>query len=185
LNLIQVILAEEKRMSNKKLDSQALAEIATMVALAYVLNLIIIYHLPQGGSITLGSMVPILLLALRRGPYVGIFAGTVFGIVQLALGGYWFSFVQVILDYPIAFAVLGIAGYFKKQPLIGVGVSIALRFIAHFVSGVVFFGQWAPPELGPYVYSAIYNGSYLVPEMIISGILVYLLIKRGVLDIAI
>ena len=172
-------------MSNTKLDSRALAEIATSVALAYVLNLIIIYHLPQGGSITLGSMVPILLLGLRRGPYMGIFAGTVFGIVQLALGGYWFSLIQVILDYPIAFAVLGIAGYFKKQPLIGVTISVGLRFIAHFISGIVFFGEWAPPELGPYVYSAIYNGSYLVPEMIISCILVYLLIKRGVLEITI
>ena len=172
-------------MSSTKLDSRALAEIATSVALAYVLNLIIIYHLPQGGSITLGSMVPILLLALRRGPYVGIFAGTVFGIVQLALGGYWFTLVQVILDYPVAFAVLGVAGYFKKQPIVGVVISIGLRFIAHFISGVVFFGEWAPPELGPYLYSAIYNGSYLVPEMIISGILVYLLIKRGVLEISI
>jgi thiamine transporter len=130
-------------------------------------------------------MVPILILALRRGPYVGVFAGTVFGIVQLVLGGYWFSLAQVILDYPIAFAVLGIAGYFKKQPIIGVVISIALRFVAHFVSGVVFFGQWAPPELGPYVYSAIYNGSYLVPELIISGFLVYLLIKRGVLEVMI
>lgn len=172
-------------MNSTKLDTRALAEIATSVALAYVLNLIIIYHLPQGGSITLGSMVPILLLALRRGPYVGIFAGTVFGIVQLALGGYWFSFIQVILDYPVAFAVLGIAGFFRKQPLIGVAISVGLRFVAHFVSGVVFFGEWAPPELGPYLYSAIYNGSYLVPEMIISCILVYLLIKRGVLDITI
>jgi thiamine transporter len=184
LNLIRVILAEEKIMSIK-LDTRALAEIATSVALAYVLNLIIIYHLPQGGSITLGSMVPILILALRRGPYVGIFAGTVFGIVQLVLGGYWFSLAQVILDYPIAFSVLGIAGYFKKQPIIGVAISISLRFVAHFVAGVVFFGQWAPPELGPYVYSAIYNGSYLVPELIISGFLVYLLIKRGVLEIMI
>jgi len=101
------------------------------------------------------------------------------------MGGYWFSFAQVILDYPVAFAVLGIAGFFKKQPMIGVIVSIGLRFVAHFSSGVIFFGQWAPPELGPYVYSAIYNGSYLVPELIISGFMVYLLIKRGVLEIMI
>lgn len=172
-------------MSNTQLDTRALAEIATSVALAYVLNLIIIYHLPQGGSITLGSMVPILILALRRGPYVGIFAGTVFGIVQLALGGYWFTLVQVILDYPVAFGVLGIAGYFRKQPVVGVVISIGLRFVAHFVSGVVFFGEYAPPEMGPYIYSAVYNGSYIVPEIVISGVLVYLLIKRGVLDIAI
>ena len=114
-------------MSKKEIDSQALAEIAISVALAYVLNLIIIYHLPQGGSITLGSMVPILILALRRGPYIGIFAGIVFGIVQLALGGYWLTLIQVLLDYPVAFGVLGIAGYFKRQPIIGVIISIGLR----------------------------------------------------------
>ena len=170
-------------MSNK-LDTRSLAEVATSVALAYVLNLIIIYNLPQGGSITLGSMVPILILALRRGPYVGVFGGTVFGIVKLVMGGYWFSLAQVILDYPIAFAVLGIAGYFKKQPIVGVVVGVSLRLIAHFIGGVVFFGQWAPPELGPYVYSAIYNGSYMVPEMIISGIFVYLLVKRGILEMS-
>jgi thiamine transporter len=172
-------------MNNTKLDSRALTEIATSVALAYVLNLIKIYQLPQGGSITLGSMVPILLLALRRGPYIGVLAGTVFGFVQLALGGFFFSVPQAILDYPIAYGVLGVAGYFKRQHIIGVVVSVALRFIAHFASGVLFFGQFAPPELGPYLYSVIYNGSYLLPEMIISSILVYLLIKRGVLDIAI
>jgi thiamine transporter len=170
-------------MSKNSFDTRVLAEIAISVALAYVLNLIILYNLPQGGSITLGSMVPILILALRRGPNVGVFAGTVFGLVQLVLGGYWFSLAQVILDYPIAFAVLGIAGFFKKQPLVGVAVSIFLRFVVHFVSGVIFFGQWAPPELGPYVYSAIYNGSYLVPELIISSILIYMLLKRDVLNI--
>lgn len=168
-------------MSNK-LDTKSLAEIAISVALSYVLNLIIIYHLPQGGSITLGSMVPILLLALRRGPYIGVFAGTVFGLVQLALGGYWFTLAQVIIDYPIAFAALGLAGFFKKYPMIGVTIGVAVRFIAHFLSGVIFFGEYAPPELGPYLYSAIYNGSYLIPELIISGAIIYALIKRGVLE---
>lgn len=168
-------------MSNK-LDTKSLAEIAISVALSYVLNLIIIYHLPQGGSITLGSMVPILLLALRRGPYIGVFAGTVFGLVQLALGGYWFTLAQVIIDYPIAFAALGLAGFFKKYPMIGVTIGVAVRFIAHFLSGVIFFAEYAPPELGPYLYSAIYNGSYLIPELIISGAIIYALIKRGVLE---
>lgn len=113
------------------------------------MNLIIVYHLPQGGSITLGSMVPILILALRRGPSTGVFAGAVFGLVQLFLGGYWFTLVQVILDYPVAFACLGLAGFFRKNPMVGVAVSVAARFVSHFVSGVVFFGEYAPPRAGP------------------------------------
>jgi thiamine transporter len=167
---------------SKEIDTRVLAEVAISVALAYVLNLIIVYQLPQGGSITLGSMVPILILALRRGPRVGIFAGAVFGLVQLFLGGYWFTIIQVLLDYPVAFACLGLAGFFRKSPMVGVTVSVAARFVCHFVSGVVFFGDYAPPELGPVVYSAIYNGSYMLPELVISVAFVYLLIKRGVLE---
>jgi len=167
---------------SKEVNTRVLAEVAMSVALAYVLNLIIVYHLPQGGSITLGSMVPILLIALRRGPRIGVFAGSVFGLVQLFLGGYWFTLVQVLLDYPVAFACLGLAGFFRKSPMVGVAVSVAARAVCHFVSGVVFFGEYAPPELGPVVYSAVYNGSYMLPELVISVAVVYLLIKRGVLE---
>ena len=167
---------------SKEMDTRVLAEVAMSVALAYVLNLIIVYHLPQGGSITLGSMVPILLVALRRGPRIGIFAGTVFGIVQLFLGGYWFTLAQVIIDYPLAFACLGLAGFFRKNPLVGVAVSMVGRFICHLASGVIFFGVYAPPELGPYVYSAIYNGSFMLPESVISAVLIMLLLRRGILD---
>ena len=167
---------------SEEINTRVLAEVAMSVALAYVLNLIIVYHLPQGGSITLGSMVPILLLSLRRGPRIGIFAGAVFGLVQLFLGGYWFTLIQVILDYPLAFACLGLAGFFRNNPYVGVAVAIAGRFLSHFVSGVVFFGDYAPPELGPVVYSIVYNGSYMLPELIISVIVVYLLIKRGILE---
>ena len=169
-------------MTKESFDSRVLAEVAVSVALAYVLNLIIVYSLPQGGSITLGSMVPILLLALRRGPKIGIFGGTIFGLVQMFLGGYWYTVAQVLLDYPVAFACLGLAGFFRSKPIIGVVVSITGRFIAHFASGVIFFGMWAPPELGPYLYSAIYNGSYLLPELAISAVLIFLLLKRGILN---
>jgi thiamine transporter len=170
---------------SKEINTRVLAEVAVSVALAYVLNLIIVYHLPQGGSITLGSMVPILLLALRRGPSTGVFAGAVFGLVQLFLGGYWFTLVQVLLDYPVAFACLGLAGFFKNNPNVGVVVAVLSRFLCHFVSGVVFFGEYAPPELGPVVYSIVYNGSYMLPELVISVAVIYLLIKRGVLEYSI
>jgi thiamine transporter len=169
-------------MREQSFDSRVLAEVAVSVALAYALNLIIIYNLPQGGSVTLGSMVPILLLALRRGAKIGIFGGIIFGLVQMFLGGYWYTIPQVLLDYPVAFACLGLAGFFRSKPILGVAVSLFARFTAHFISGVIFFGMWAPPELGPYVYSAIYNGSYMLPEFVISAFLVYLLIKRGILN---
>lgn len=88
----------------------------------------------------------------------------------------------MLLDYQLAFGVLGIAGAFKKQPVLGAAVGITGRFILHFISGVVY---WAPryvPELNPYIYSAVYNGSYLLPELVMSGVLVFLLQKGKALN---
>jgi len=165
-------------MNSEKFNTRELAEISVTVALSIILNQIYLYKLPWGGSITAGSMVPIMLLALRRGPKVGIMAGTIFGLVQMVLEGYIYYPLQIILDYPLAFSCLGLAGIFKKIPLLGVIVSLTGRFLSHFISGVVFFAEYAPPDVGPYVYSAIYNGSYILGEMVISGIIIYLIWKR-------
>jgi len=183
LNLTQVILAEGKETSDLKLDTRVLAEVSVIVALSLVLNFIKVFQMPQGGSITLGSMVPVLLIALRRGPKVGVFTGAVFGLAQMMLDGWFYNPVGMILDYPLAFGALGLAGIFKKKPLVGVTVSLVTRFLSHFVSGVVFFWMYAPPGTSPIVYSAIYNGSYMLPELVISGILIYLLIQRDILNL--
>jgi thiamine transporter len=149
-----------------------------------VLNFIKVYQLPQGGSITLASMVPVLLISFRRGPKVGVFSGVVFGMAQMLLDGWFYSPVGMILDYPLAFGALGLAGIFRKTPLIGVVVSLATRFLSHFISGVVFFGMYAPEGMSPIVYSAVYNGSYMLPEMVISGIFIYMLIQRDILNLS-
>jgi thiamine transporter len=96
---------------------------------------------------------------------------------------YIFHPAQVLLDYPLAFGALGLAGFFQKRPLIGVVAGITGRFLMHFVSGVVFFGIYAPEGMNPLVYSAIYNGSYLIPELVISGVIIYMLQKSKVLKI--
>ena len=170
-------------MSDLKLDTRTLAEIPIIVALSLVLNFIKVFQMPQGGSITLGSMVPVLLISLRRGPKVGVFTGVVFGFAQMLLDGWFYSPVGMFLDYPLAFGALGLAGIFKKTPLLGVAVSLTTRFLSHFLSGVIFFYMYAPPGMDPMVYSAVYNGSYMLPELIISGIVVYLLIQRDVLNL--
>lgn len=170
-------------MSDLKLDTRTLAEIPIIVALSLVLNFIKVFQMPQGGSITLGSMVPVLLISLRRGPKVGVFTGVVFGFAQMLLDGWFYSPVGMFLDYPLAFGALGLAGIFKETPLLGVVVSLTTRFLSHFLSGVIFFYMYAPPGMDPMVYSAVYNGSYMLPELIISGIIVYLLIQRDVLNL--
>ena len=171
-------------MGETRFDTRVLAEVSVMVALSLVLNFIKVYQLPQGGSITLASMVPVLLISFRRGPKVGVFSGVVFGLAQMLLDGWFYSPVGMFLDYPLAFGALGLAGIFRNNPLVGVVVSLATRFLSHFISGVVFFGMYAPEGMSPIVYSAIYNGSYMLPEMVISGIFIYLLIQRDILNLS-
>ncbi len=164
-----------------------ITETIVMVALAGALYLIKIFTLPQGGSVTLGSMVPIFLLALRRGPRIGIIGGVAFGLVALVEDVYSgveviFYPAQVILDYPLAFGLLGLAGFFQKIPILGVGVGIAGRFCSHFVSGVLFFASYAPAGVSPFIYSAVYNGGYLIPEFFITAALMIALVKVRALE---
>jgi thiamine transporter len=183
LNLIQVILAEGNEISNENsFDTRVLAEVAIAVALATVLSMIKIWQMPQGGSVTLGSMVPLLLIAFRRDIKIGVLTGVIYGLVQLVLGGWYYHPAGMFLDYPLAFGVLGLAAIFKKMPTIGVIVALSLRFISHFLSGVIFFAEYTPEGMSPFVYSAIYNGSYIIPEIIVSAILIYLLVQRDVLN---
>jgi len=158
-----------------------LAETSIFVALSLVLSYLKIYQLPYGGSITLGSMVPILLLAFRWGLRVGVFGGAVFGLARMVLDGWVYNPLGMFLDYPLAFGLLGVSALFRERPLLGVVVALTARFISHFISGVLFFWMYAPEGMSPIVYSAIYNGSFILPEMAISCLILYLLDRRGLL----
>ncbi|MEM2960876.1 MAG: energy-coupled thiamine transporter ThiT [Candidatus Bathyarchaeia archaeon] len=154
-----------------------------VIALSAILSIVKIFSLPQGGSVTAGSMVPILWFALRKGAKVGYTTGVMYGIVQLFLEPYVYHPVQGLLDYPIAFGALGLAGLFKKYRVIGTAIGIIGRFVAHFLSGILFFAEYAPEGMSPVLYSAIYNGSYLGVELIISVVLIYLLGKTRIFEI--
>jgi thiamine transporter len=171
-------LNENKRTFSTKVT----AEIVMFVALATVLSYIKIFTLPQGGSVTAASMVPILWLALRRGPKVGMIAATVYGIIQLT-EPFVVHPAQLLLDYPVAFGMLGLAGFFQKHPFLGVNIGILGRFLAHFVSGIIFFANYTPEGMSPVIYSAVYNGGYLLVELVISIYIMYLLQESKVLKI--
>jgi len=177
--------SEEKTVRKSLFSTRVLAEAVDVIALTFVLKDLLppLYRLPQGGSITFAGMVPLLWFALRRGPYLGAITGAIYGIVHIALGGFVLSPVQALLDYPLAFGSLGLAGFFKKIPLLGVASGIFGRFILHFVSGIVFFWMYAPPEMNPVLYSAIYNGSYLLGEFLISAIIIDIIVRRKLLEI--
>lgn len=169
-------------------ETRILAEMILFISLANALYLISKFylpflHLPEGGSITIGSMVPLLWFALRRGLRWGVEAGVVYGLVHMVISGDIYYPTQIILDYPLAFGALGLAGAFRNRPVMGVGAGMLGRFICHFVSGVIFFGQYAWTGWNVFAYSAAYNATYLVPEFIISAAVVFILLKRNVLNI--
>ncbi|PIU59934.1 energy-coupled thiamine transporter ThiT [Candidatus Bathyarchaeota archaeon CG07_land_8_20_14_0_80_47_9] len=172
----------------KSVNTKILAEAIVFIALANVLYVTSKFyfgflHLPQGGSVTLASMVPLLWFALRRGPRWGVEAGIVYGLVHMVISGDIYYPTQILLDYPLAFGALGLAGAFQKRPVVGVGVGIIGRFIFHFISGVIFFGQYAWEGWNVYVYSAAYNATYLIPEFVVSAIIIFILLKRNLLYI--
>ena len=83
------------------------------MALATILDMFKLTKLPNGGSVTLGAMVPIILMALLYGPEVGFLTGFLYGLIKLILGPYILHPLQVLFDYPLPFMALGLAGYFK------------------------------------------------------------------------
>jgi thiamine transporter len=124
-------------------------------------------------------MVPLILFALRQGVAPGVLAGTVYGFLNLMVDPFIVHPVQVLLDYPVAFGVLGLAGLFRPTTvgtILGTLAATGARFVAHFVSGVVFFATFAPEGWNPAVYSAVYNAIYLVPSLIIAVVGVRLLL---------
>jgi len=155
-----------------------LTEGAIAVALTIVLSYLKVWQLPQGGSVTLEN-VPLLLYAFRNGGRAGFLTGFVAGGLQILLGGYVIHPLQGLLDYPMAFAALGLAGFFPARRMIpGVLTAGVARFLFHVLSGVVFFASYAPEGTPVWLYSVIYNGTFLLPGMAIALVLLLGLKKR-------
>lgn len=150
--------------------TRLLTEIAITIALASVFNFLRIWKLPQGGSVSL-EMVPILFLAMRRGAKAGITAGSVYGLISIIFDGVIYHPMSIFLDYLFAYGVLGIAGFFPvnvKGIVCGSFAATLGRFFFSLMSGVFLFASYAPEGQNPWVYSLIYNGSYLLPDLLIA-----------------
>jgi thiamine transporter len=161
-----------------KMTTQVMVQVALAIAIGTVLKMFCFMKMPMGGSVTIGSMVPIIFIAYIYGPRIGCFAGIVFGILDLLLGAYVVHPIQLILDYVLAFGALGVAGYFKNNIITGTLAAIFLRTVCHVISGVVFFASYAG-EQNVWIYSILYNGTYLLPEAVISVIILVIIpLKR-------
>lgn len=172
-------------MRNTKIKT--LTECAVMVALAFALSCIKFLPMPLGGSVTLASMLPIMLISIKYGSFIGLGTGFVYSVTQLAQAiaeGDVFIYCEtsgivvlcIIFDYLLPFTLLGIAGLFKDLKLpqnaeiasyIGMVLAVFLRFVCHFVTGVFIWGQWAPEGMGKFFYSFAYNGAYLGLDLLL------------------
>ena len=133
--------------------------------------------MPMGGSITLFSMFFITLIGYWYGPVIGIMVGVAYGILQFLMGAYIIGLPQVLVDYPLAFGALGISGFFsgKKNGMIfGFWLGVTGRFIFSVLSGVIFFGMYAPETMSPFIYSVAYNAGYLYGELALTTIVLLL-----------
>lgn len=161
----------------KKADTRAMAVSALLVALSIILNQLVIFRMPQGGSITVFSMVPIALCAYLFGVRRGLMAGMCVGLIDLIFNPYVIHPVQLLMDYPLAFGALAMGGIFaaKNNGLIkGYVFGLLCRYICAVLSGVIFFGAYAPEGFSALTWSVWYNLTYLAVEGIISVVLLWI-----------
>jgi thiamine transporter len=159
----------------KKTDLRALSVTAMMVALSMVLSMITIFKMPQGGSVTLFSILPIVACAYLLGPRDGIIAGICVGLINLMIGPYVIHPVQLLLDYPIAFGALGIGGVLRNRKnglTLAYIVGVFCRYICAVMSGIIFFGEYAPENFNAVTWSLWYNLTYLSVEAVITIIVI-------------
>lgn len=159
------------------ITSRVMVEGALSIALSTALYFIKFFELPQGGSITL-TMLPLLIFALRNGGTIGVTVGFVAGILRLFLGAYIVHPAQALLDYPLACAAVGLAGFFPRNIYLGISSAMLTNMCCSVLSGVIFFGSYAPEGTNVWLYSIIYNGSVVVPETIICIALIHFIWPR-------
>lgn len=172
-------------MRNTK--TQIMVEGAVMVAMATALSFISIVQMPWGGTVTLLSMLPIVIFSIRRGLKAGFSVSLLYALIQFAQGAMKGLFgwgltpgmlaACIFLDYIGAFFVLGIAGIFRKKKfpgwMGGVTLAVILRFLCHFLSGAVIWKSIGELWNGfstdnTFLYSFLYNGCYMLPELILT-----------------
>ena len=167
-------------LSGVRVRTVRLTESALMIAAACVLSLIKLVELPAGGSVTLASMLPLVIVAYRHGLPWGMLCGTVFGTVQFILGAGVLSYVTswtaalavIVLDYVAAFAASGIAGLFRRLPQsVGIPAGCAavsvIRYVCHVISGATVWAGLSIPTESALLYSLVYNATYMIPETLI------------------
>ena len=175
---VLAILFAGRNSEKKKMGTRQLVFCAMAIALAYVTSYLKLFSLPWGGSVTLCSMLFIVLIGNWYGVQPGIFAGLAYGIMQFLQEPYVLSFFQVCCDYILAFAALGVAGFFAKSShglLKGYIAAVIARGAFHALGGYLYWMDYMPenfPQSLKAVYPIVYNYSFLLAEAVITVIII-------------
>ncbi|MCG8501485.1 MAG: energy-coupled thiamine transporter ThiT [Firmicutes bacterium] len=168
LILVPVSIILLKKMKKLQTDSTRVVVYGGLcIALSFVLSYVRLYHWPQGGSVTPASMLPMIFFAVAFGPVAGIVAGIAYGFLQLIQDPYILHWAQVFLDYPLAFGAIGLAGLYRNNLPVSALIGGAGRFAMHFISGIIFFGSYAPEGMNVMLYSLMVNGLVIGTDTLI------------------
>lgn len=148
-------------------DARALTYGAVCVALSFALSYIKFFSLPQGGSVTFASLLPLALYSYMFGTRRGVISGVVYGLLQFIQSPQFYEPMQALLDYPIAFAAIGLAGLARNfkflkgnvfaEFTVGATIAVLLRYVSHFLSGYFVFSSWRMEGYTPLTWSLVYN----------------------------
>ena len=162
-------------------DSRRIANAAMCIAIAFILSCIKLYRMPQGGSITPASMLPLIAFAVACGPVQGAIVGCAYGLIGLIQDPYVIHPLQMLVDYPLASGALALGGLVRLIPIkkeFKLPLAVLLggigRYAMAVLSGTVFFAEYAPVGQSALVYSLIYNISYLGPDVVICMLIAFL-----------
>ncbi|KEI07176.1 energy-coupled thiamine transporter ThiT [Clostridium botulinum] len=180
---ILLLLIYVLQLKKEKFTTKRMVIVSMFSGLSFILYMIPFVKYPQGGGITLFSMLPTMLLAILYGNAAGLTGGAIFGLLKLINGATVVHPAQFLLDYILSTMALGLAGSFgsdkKYKIAIGGLLGVILSVLVNIISGAVYFGQYAPKGMNVWLYSTIYNGSSAGVEGILSVVLLVILpIKR-------
>ena len=189
-------MSTQRRLST---NLSTLTECAIMLALSFALSCAKLFEMPMGGSVTIASMLPVMLISIKYGVSVGLATSFTYSLTQMLqalASANVFPYCEtagtlvlcILFDYIVPFTLLGLAGLFHKLKItkntelnvyIGIVSTVVLRFICHFVTGVVIWKQWAPDGMGKYLYSFLYNAGFLSLDFIICIVCAILMFRKA------
>jgi len=189
-------MSTQKRLST---NLSTLTECAIMLALSFALSYAKLFEMPMGGSVTVASMLPVMLISIKYGIGTGLatcFTYSLTQLLQALASANVFPYCEtpgtlvlcILFDYVVPFTLLGLAGLFHKIKLtkntelnvyIGITSVVLLRFVCHFITGVAIWGQWAPDGMGKYLYSFLYNGGFLSLDFLICIVCAVLMFRKS------